>query len=205
MVSLESNLVTINSLSSGIFELNFRWCNFQCNFRNFHDDVIKWRHFPRNWPFVQGIHRSLVNSPHKGQWCRALMFSLICVWINGWVTNGEAGDLRCHHAHYDVLVMFNWWCLDIDSNKPSPEPMCDPFWCQHMVSPGLNKLTKMGPCCIWFLHDIIIPMITFTCFSFSLWIATGCIAKPCSTETRIFQDNFVNTLCHQNIISHDIK
>ena len=57
-----------------------------------HDDVIKWKHFPRNWPFVQGIHRSPVNSPHKGQWRGALMFSLICVWINGWVNNREAGN-----------------------------------------------------------------------------------------------------------------
>ena len=23
-----------------------------------HDDAIKWKHFPRNWPFVRGIHRS---------------------------------------------------------------------------------------------------------------------------------------------------
>ena len=44
-----------------------------------HDDVIKWKHFPRNWPFVRGIHRSPVNSPNKGQWRGALMFSLICV------------------------------------------------------------------------------------------------------------------------------
>ena len=53
-----------------------------------HDDVIKWKHFSRYWPFVRGIHRSPVNSPHKGQWRRALMFSLICIWINGWVNNG---------------------------------------------------------------------------------------------------------------------
>ena len=33
-----------------------------------HDDVIKWKHFPRYWPFVRGIHRSPVNSPHRGQW-----------------------------------------------------------------------------------------------------------------------------------------
>ena len=70
-----------------------------------HDDVIKWKHFPRYWPFVRGIHRPPVNSPHKGQWRGALMFSLICVWINGWVNNREAGDLRCHRAHYDVIVM----------------------------------------------------------------------------------------------------
>ena len=54
-----------------------------------------------------GIHRSPVNSPHKGQWRRALIFSLICVWINGWVNNREAGDLRRYRAHYDVTVMSN--------------------------------------------------------------------------------------------------
>ena len=70
-----------------------------------HDDIIKWKHFPRYWPFVRGIHRSPVNSPHTGQWHGALMFSLICAWMNGWVSSREAGDLRCHCAHYDVTVM----------------------------------------------------------------------------------------------------
>ena len=59
-----------------------------------HDDVIKWKHIPRYWPFVQEIHRSPVNSPHKVQWRGALMFSLI--W---------AGNLRRHRARYDVIVM----------------------------------------------------------------------------------------------------
>ena len=70
-----------------------------------HDDVIKWKHFPRYWPFVRGIHRSPVNSPHRGEWRGASMLSLICSWINGWVNNREAGDLRRHRAHYDVIVM----------------------------------------------------------------------------------------------------
>ena len=70
-----------------------------------HDDVMKWKHFPHNWPFVRGIHRPPVNSPHKGQWRGALMFSLICVWINGWVNNHAAGDSRRYRAHYDVIVM----------------------------------------------------------------------------------------------------
>ena len=70
-----------------------------------HDDVIKWKYFPRYWPFVRRIHRSPVNSPHKGQWRRGLMFSLICVWINSWVNNREAGDLRRYRAHFDVTVM----------------------------------------------------------------------------------------------------
>ena len=67
---------------------------------------MKWKHFPRNWPFVRGIHRSPLNSPHKGQWRGDLMFILICARINGWVNNGEAGDLRRYRAHYDVIVMF---------------------------------------------------------------------------------------------------
>ena len=52
-----------------------------------HDDVIKWKQFARYWPFVRGIHRSPVNSPHNGQWRGALMFSLMCARINGWVNN----------------------------------------------------------------------------------------------------------------------
>ena len=68
---------SVNSLAAG------RW---------HHDDVIKWKHFPRSWPFVRGIHRSPVDSPHKGQWRGALIFSLMCVWTNGWAHNRDAGD-----------------------------------------------------------------------------------------------------------------
>ena len=56
-------------------------------------------------PFVRGIHRSLVNSPHKGQWRGALMFSLICAWINGWANNREACDLARHCANYGAIAM----------------------------------------------------------------------------------------------------
>ena len=68
-----------------------------------------WRHqmetFSAYWPFVRGIRRSPVNFPHKGQWRGALMFSLICAWINRWVNKREAGDLRRYLAHYDVTLM----------------------------------------------------------------------------------------------------
>ena len=97
-----------------------------------HDDVIKWKYLPRYWPFVRGIHRSLVNSSHKGQWRGALMFSLICAWINGWINNYEAGDWDAvapivrhstgfdsdfklwlpngrYSIFYDVIWLF--WCL----------------------------------------------------------------------------------------------
>ena len=77
-----------------------------------HDDVMKWKYFPRYWPFVWAIHRSLVNSPQKGQWRGALMFSLICAWINGWVNNREAGYLRRHRVHRYVITSssgFMWY------------------------------------------------------------------------------------------------
>ena len=80
--------------------------SLSCRPNSLHDDVIKWIHFPPYWPFVRGIHRWPLNSPLKGQWRGALMFSLICAWINSWVNNGEAGDLRCHRAHYGVIVMW---------------------------------------------------------------------------------------------------
>ena len=73
-------------------------------YHKIHDDVIKWKHFPRYWPFVRGIHQSPVNSLHKGQWRWALMF-FICVWINGWVNKHEAGNWRRYRAHYNVTVM----------------------------------------------------------------------------------------------------
>ena len=79
------------SMNKGVFHGTW-WCH-------------QMEHFPRYWPFMRGIHRSPVNSLHKGQWRGALMFSLICARINGWVNNGEAGDLRRNHVHYDVTVM----------------------------------------------------------------------------------------------------
>ena len=66
----------------------------------------QWKHFPRYWPFVRRNRRSPVNSPHKGQWRGALMFSLICVWINGWVNNRVADDLRRYRPPYDIIVMW---------------------------------------------------------------------------------------------------
>ena len=87
----------------------------------YHDDVIKWKHFPRYWPFMQG------NSPVNGEFptqrpaTRTFDVFLICAWIkdcvkiemlviwdariNGWVNNRDAGDLRRRRAHYDVTVM----------------------------------------------------------------------------------------------------
>ena len=80
-----------------------------CYTRHRHS-IAWWRHqietFPRYWPFVRGIHRSPVNSPHKGQWRGTLMYSLLPNKTNGWVNDRDAADLWRHCAHYDVTVMY---------------------------------------------------------------------------------------------------
>ena len=80
------------------YNLNISICTTQC-----YTNAPWWRNqmqiFFALLAFVRGIHRSPVNSPHKGQWREALMFSLIFAWTNAWVNNREAGDLRRHCAH----------------------------------------------------------------------------------------------------------
>ena len=105
------NSVTFSSLVNSLFHapcLLYRRdqvVHSKADIRPLTWDVIKWRHFPCYWPFVRGIHRSPLNSPQKGQRRGDLMFYLICAWINGWVNNREAVDLRHHRAHYEVVAM----------------------------------------------------------------------------------------------------
>ena len=75
------------------FRLRFHWCLFPMD--NTHDDVIKWKHFPRYWSFVRGIHPKASDAK--------LWYFLWSAWNNTWANNGEAGDLRRHRAHYDVI------------------------------------------------------------------------------------------------------
>ena len=76
---------------------------------NLRIQISWWRHQMKTFSALLALcaGNSLVpvNSPYKGQWRGALMFSLICARINDWVNNREAGDLRRHHGHYDVNVM----------------------------------------------------------------------------------------------------
>ena len=65
-----------------------------------------WRHQMETFSAVLAICAgNSPGTPHKGQWRGALMFSLVCVWINNWVNDREAGDLRCYRGHYDITVM----------------------------------------------------------------------------------------------------
>ena len=70
-----------------------------------HDDVIKMERFSALLTLCAG------NSPVTGDFTsqrsvtRSCDAFFICAWINAWVNNHGAGDLRRHRAHYDVIVM----------------------------------------------------------------------------------------------------
>ena len=65
-----------------------------------HDDIIRWKHFPR--------YRSLCGEITGHRWISRTTASnaelFICAWTNGCANNRDAGDLRHHCAHYDVTV-----------------------------------------------------------------------------------------------------
>ena len=147
-------------------------------FRWDHGDVIKWVHFPRNWPFVRGIHRSPVNSPHKGQWRGALMFSLICVWINDCVNNREAGDLRRRCAHYDVIVMECTYPIHSMFCVGTVKRTGIIAWIiNHINTFVLDEITH--PCPI-FNDDLIKPSLKLNGWVITCSVYVDVITHPCS-------------------------
>ena len=104
-----------------------------------HDDVIKWKHFPRYWPFVRAIHRSRGIPRTKASDAE---LSLISAWINGWVNNREAGDLRRNRTRYDVIVMWSclaqffypWFNSRVNSLRPGDAYM------RHQTKPSLVQI-----------------------------------------------------------------
>ena len=94
-------------------------------------DVIKLKYFPRYW--------SPVNSPHKGQWRRALMSCLICPWTNDSANNRDTGDLRRRRIHYDVTVMLTGNTFKQPSQRgnlptmPFPANILAPIMCPERL------------------------------------------------------------------------
>ena len=135
-----------------------------------HDDVIKWKHFPRYWHFVLGIHRSPVNSPHKGQWRGALMFSLICAWWfetpshSLWRDCNVWGTVSSFSGHSGMA----WWrlCHDIEAlsasltlcggfimvDSPDKGPVMGNFNISCLIRLAWGAMTRMYRNCI-----IILP------------------------------------------------
>ena len=72
--------------------------------KHLHDNVIKWKHFPSNCPFVRGIHRSRwipTQRPVK----RGFDVFFDQRLNKRLSKQPDVGDLRRHHGYYDVNVM----------------------------------------------------------------------------------------------------
>ena len=116
--------------SSAIVEMATWYCNkkLTSHFRpmTVHDDVIKWMHFPRYWPFVRGPVTD--EFPSLRPVTRSFDVSLICSWTNVWINNRDADDLRRNRAHCDVTVIsekVGHW------SERSMELLIDPYIIQY--------------------------------------------------------------------------
>ena len=153
--------------------------------------------FPRCWPFVRGNNWSPLNSPHKGQWCGALIFSFICAWINGWVNNREAGDLKRHRDHYDVTAMIAAGIcphLHVNTRRPIQNDRNFPdifkciflnehIWISTEISPTsvphglINNIPVLVQIMVWrqpgdkpLSEPIVVSLLSHICVTRSQWI-----------------------------------
>ena len=93
-----------------LFNISITQSPNSTNASRLHDDVIIWKHLPRYWPlcgeFTGNRWIPLTKAGDAELWC----FLWSAPWINGWVNNRKAGNLRRHRAHYDAIVM----CEELD-------------------------------------------------------------------------------------------
>ena len=146
--------------------------------------------FPRCWPFMRGIHRSPVDSTRKDQGRGGLMFSLICVWTNGWANIRDAGDLRRHRAHYDSDKWL-WSDISWDVLTYSQKASFGIFFVLAPISRWTNT---------WVIWGIISPM-----YCVKLWHAWVALvaSKPSSicpgsvrSRSPPFMDLQHTVICH---------
>ena len=120
------------------------------------DHITWWRHQMETssalLALCAGNSPAPVNSPHKGQWGGALMFSLISAWTNGWVNNRDAGDLRRHRVHYDVTVMTLYFHI---------------LWLLHFFR--LFWQIFWRNCRHWLYRNLSMPWFWNLCRNFSFW------------------------------------
>ena len=160
-----------------------------------------WRHqmetVSRYWPFVRGIQRS----PQKGQWRGALMFSLICVCINGCVNNRGAGI-------WDAIapIMTSLKCKDICKNSTLINSIG--LWCfWHLI---VSVLCTVYPkkyahgfcfavlCCSYTLTDF---PISIRLTSLALWQSSDC--PSASKSTLMNMDKYFMWIHYERLHNHN--
>ena len=79
-----------------------------------------WRHQMESFSALLAI------CPHKGQWRGALMFSLICAWINRWVNIGRL-------MIWDAVAPIRRHCNVIIHAFGTCHWQCSPYLCKHIL------------------------------------------------------------------------
>ena len=166
-----------------------------------------------NWGFSALLALCVGNSPIKGQWRGALIFSLICAWMNDWVNDREAGDLERHRGHYDVTVMHPGCCIvtgyvevfgSTTFNDPSIEnSLCDVYtfrWAFLQICfANLNATLPIFGC-------LVTPesWARFACYIFqhiSLSQSHLLWRSPCTRNTSDIHEYYykisINSFCKQ--------
>ena len=161
---------------------------------------------------MRGIHRSPVNSLQKGQWRGDLMFSLICVWINAWVNNIEAGDLRHHCAHYDVIVMIDIVSMDVDDTLNTDHPIAiiskrNSHWSLNGNTPLFFKFDGYSiiysPCNI--IYIIVLRIVSSRCVDISqclIWQSYNC--RTCCVILNLIPHSF-NVATYDHLVWLPVK
>ena len=103
---------------------------------------MAWKRFPHYWSFAWWRHQmetfyALLTPCAENQFpaqrpvTRSFGIFFICAWTNSWASNGDAGDLRLHRAHFDVIVM---------GRRITPERIAAMYSTDVSVFLSLNKL-----------------------------------------------------------------
>ena len=118
-----------------------------------------WRHqmetFSALLVLCEGNSPVVMDSRHKGQWRRALMYYLVCARTGGWANNRDAGDFRRHRVHYGVVIMYYlfWWL-------PSVVCSTDEIWrCPCIILSPISVLRWVHYWPSQRTHDIIMTSL----------------------------------------------
>ena len=82
--------------------LSAKFQPFSSNRQVSHDNIMKWKCFPQNWPFVRGSHQSPIDSFHKDPVMQSFDVSF-AVSLNKLLDKQSASELRCHDTYVTVL------------------------------------------------------------------------------------------------------
>ena len=131
-----------------------------CKIANIFGNFLQMETFPAKLALCAATHRLPVNSPHKGRWRGAFMFSLICAWANSWVTNrgwfvtpSRSLWLHCNGYHkkaHLIKIVFIFYEMYLPEHDP------DISGAQHSSKAAINNKLY-----IYIYDEMIVSLTAF--------------------------------------------